>query len=344
MNFEVVETATGQMAMKFECEAIPPLKDNIYTMEHPFFSLTKRKDTKIRQYEHNGVEVEIAPGAHGMPTMFDKDMLVYCISHVKQKIERGEKTSRVVRFIVRQYLSTTKRGVGGNKYKSVESGLERLSGVRVKTTIKTNGVRIKEGFGLIDGYRIIEKSELDDRMIALEIPLSKWVFNAIEANEILTLSPDYFNISKPLKKRIYELARKHCGNQSQFPMLLVTLHKKSGSTSPLKQFRHQVKEIEKENDLPDYKLMYLEEKDKVIFVPRQGKIKKITKTPYQGSKQTLKPATHENVRKMFIKRDGRCSFDVYALYDEWVHWWEKQGCPKLDNPDGAFYKFCQQKK
>ena len=90
--------------------------------------------------------------------------------------------------------------------------------------------------------------------------------------------------------------------------------------------------------------MFLEEKKKVIFFSRQDSMKKLKKTTQKGNKPMLKPETYGNVRKMFIKRDGRCNFDVQELYNDWVYWWEKQGCPKLKNPDGAFYKFCEQKR
>ena len=342
-DFEIVETETGQMAMQFESDLVPPLKDNIYTMEHPFFSLSKRKDTEPREYDHNGAKVNIYPNVLGMPTMFDKDVLVYCISHVKNHMKLGLKPSRVTRFVARQFLKSTGRGVSGYEYDCLEKALKRLKGVTVETTIKTNNTSVKEGFGLIENYRVIERSEINDRMIALEIILSEWLFNAITGDEILTLSPAYFDITKPLKKRIYELARKHCGEQNKAELLLTTLHKKSGSTSPLKYFRHQVKEIEREDDLPDYKLVYLEEKDKVIFIPRQDEIKQLKKVRIEECKPALKLQTYENIRKMFIKRDGRCIFDVYALEEEWIMHWTNKGSQALQNPDGAFYKFCQQK-
>ena len=51
-------------------------------------------------------------------------------------------------------------------------------------------------------------------MIALEIKLSDWFFNAVLADELLSINRDYFRLRKPLERRLYELARKHCGEQS----------------------------------------------------------------------------------------------------------------------------------
>ncbi len=38
---------------------------------------------------------------------------------------------------------------------------------------------------------------------------------AIKAHEVLTLPPDYFRLRKPTERRIYEIARKHCGKQAE---------------------------------------------------------------------------------------------------------------------------------
>ena len=95
----------------------------------------------------------------------------------------------------------------------------------------------RDSFGLIDAASIRRKHGLDGRLLWVEIKLSDWVFNAIRGQEVLTLHPDYFRLGKPLERRIYELARKHCGRQSIWQISLETLLKKSGSQSSIKRFR-----------------------------------------------------------------------------------------------------------
>jgi hypothetical protein len=46
-------------------------------MEHPMFSLSKKPDHQVRHYEHNGVHVTIKPGADGMATIWNKDILIF---------------------------------------------------------------------------------------------------------------------------------------------------------------------------------------------------------------------------------------------------------------------------
>ena len=52
-------------------------KDDLGSMEHPLFTLSKNPDTRIRLYEHNGNTVKIVPSALGLATIFDKDILIY---------------------------------------------------------------------------------------------------------------------------------------------------------------------------------------------------------------------------------------------------------------------------
>src|SRR5215467_14828684 len=66
------------------------LKDLIPQMEHPFYSLSKKPETAIRRYEHNGNWLEIVPSVKGQATIYDKDILIYCISQLIEKQKRGE--------------------------------------------------------------------------------------------------------------------------------------------------------------------------------------------------------------------------------------------------------------
>ena len=69
------------------------------------------------------------------------------------------------------------------------------------------------------------------------------MFNAIRAHEVLTLHRDYFRLRKPIERRVYELARKHCGQQDEWRVRVETLLKKSGSQSPEKRFRQMIRHL-----------------------------------------------------------------------------------------------------
>lgn len=111
----------------------------------------------------------------------------------------------------------------------------------------------------------------DGRMIRVEVKLPDWLYHSVANNKVLTLSPDYFRLRKPLDRRIYELSRKHCGNQSEFKISLDLLHKKTGSSAPIRNFRIAIKSLAESNELPDYIVKYDAVKDMVIFKNRNAK-------------------------------------------------------------------------
>jgi plasmid replication initiation protein len=250
------------------------LKHDRHSMEHPIFSLSKNPDRRVRHYEHNGNSVTIKPGADGLATIWDKDVLIYLISQVVEGLNRGREDakSRKVRFRAYDYLVSTNRPIGGEHYKRLEAGLDRLKGTIIKTNVATGGVRIKYAFGLIDDWRIVERSPTDERMIGVEITLSEWLYNAIVAREVLTLNRDYFRLGGALERRLYELARKHCGHQARWTVGMELLHKKSGSSDLLKRFRAAIKRIVLADGLPDYRLKYDSDTDQVTFYSKSAKV------------------------------------------------------------------------
>jgi hypothetical protein len=234
------------------------LKDDGASMEAPIFTLSTKPDLSIWQWtsKDGNKSVKVAPSVLGRATQHDKDVLIYVVSQLAEALNRGRDDAqhRTVRFTVYDFLVTTNRGVGGDDYRRLQEAFERLAGTRITTDIKTGGERVKEGFGVIDAWRIIEKSRTDERMIAVEITLSRWLYNAVQAWEILTIHPDYFRLRKPLARRLYEIARKHCGHQTQWVIGLPLLHEKSGSRGSIYEFHEAIKEIAKTDILPEYRL------------------------------------------------------------------------------------------
>jgi len=128
----------------------------------------------------------------------------------------------------------------------------------------------------------------DDRMVAIEITLSRWLYNAIMNREVLTISRDYFRLRKGMERRLYEIARKHCGYQTSWTIGLALLHKKSGSSGTQKEFRRKVRGIAKSNHMPDYRIVYDSTEDQVVFYSRtpRGAIKE-AKTVLEHPQRSL---------------------------------------------------------
>lgn len=257
------------------------LKDDGASMEAPIFTLSTKPDLSIWQWtsKDGNKAVKVAPSVMGRATQHDKDVLIYVVSQLTEALNRGrdDAQNRTVRFTVYDFLVTTNRGVGGDDYRRLQEAFERLAGTRITTDIKTGGERVKEGFGIIDSWRIIEKSRSDERMIAVEITLSRWLYNAVQAFEVLTIHPDYFRLRKPLARRLYEIARKHCGHQTQWVISLQLLHEKSGSRGSIYEFHEAIKEIAKSDILPEYRLS----------VSQAGRVAEVRVTFYVRDPQRL---------------------------------------------------------
>lgn len=245
-------------------------KSDMGSMEHPIFALSKKPDLETFRYEYPNLNawVEVIPSTQGRATIFDKDLLLYCIGQVVEGMNRGREVSRRLQITAYEFFMTTGRGHGGDEYRRLHDTLGRLRGTTIKTNINTKGAADKtsrrgEVFGLIDDAKIVEH---DGKTIGVEITLSERIFNAISEKHVLTYSRDYFKLTSPNERRMYELCRKHCGQQIFWEIKLDNLHKKFGSKAKLNEFRRMIKKMIENQNIPDYFLDY--EKD--------GKIEKIS--------------------------------------------------------------------
>lgn len=214
-------------------------KNDLNTMEHPIFSLSTRPDRRVLRYVHNGAEVEVVPSVKGRATIHDKDILIYCVSQLMAAVNAGRAISRTLKLTAHDLLVATHRDTSGDAYTRLREAFERLAGTRITTNLATAGIETTQGFGLIESWEIVRRSR-GGRMVSVAVTLSEWLFRAVLSKSVLTLSRDYFTIRKPLERRIYELARKHCGRQRDWRMSVDTLHKKSGSAAPRRVFRPAV--------------------------------------------------------------------------------------------------------
>lgn len=310
-------------------------KDLMPMMEHPFYSLSKKPETTIRRYEHNGNWLEITPSVKGLATIYDKDVLIYCISQLMEKLKRGDEVGPRLRINSRDLLVFTNRGTTGPEYEALREAIDRLAGTRISTNIRTGDEEQIDAFGLIDAASIRKKNGLDGRLLWVEIKLSDWVFNAVRSQEVLTLHPDYFRLRKPLERRIYEIARKHCGRQASWTISLEVLLKKSGSKSPMKHFRYMLKNIVEHDHLPDYRVTFDEQADQVTFYNRERWWEEGALPSSEESLPPLPPDTYEEARA------AAPGYDVYSLERDWREWWASSGRPRLENAPAAYVGFCR---
>ena len=306
----------------FVCDFLDALpKDDLASMEHPLFSLSTRPDLRVLNYAHNGVEITVVPSVRGLATLFDKDILIYCISQLMAALNAGRTISRTLRLTAHDLMLATNRETSGDGYARLREAFERLAGTRITTNIVTGDQVVTSGFGLIEAWEIVRHTRAG-RMVQVSVTLSDWLFRAVLAKSVLTLSRDYFRLRKPLERRIYELARKHCGRQAEWRVSITTLAKKSGSASPLRVFRKMIRDMIAADLLPDYHLA--EEVGDILCVTRRDQV------VIPGDGPVLKLATIETAR---ARMPG---WDIYALEAEWRGVWQRSGRPTLRAPDAAF--------
>lgn len=307
----------------FVCDIFDALpKDDMASMEYPIFSLSTRPNRRILNYTHNGTEITVVPSVKGLATLHDKDILIYCISQMMAALNAGREISRKLTLKAHDLLVATNRETSGDGYKRLREALERLAGTRITTNMETGGQEVTTGFGLIESWQIVRASK-GGRMASVSVVLSEWLFRAIESKSVLTLSTDYFRLRKPLERRVYELARKHCGRQKSWRVSVEVLLKKSGSASPRRVFRKMIRDMIKADHLPDYE-MSEEEGDLIRFTARAAVIEDGVQLP---------PLSNE---AMDAARALATGLDVYALEADWRAYWMRSGKPRLRSADAAF--------
>ena len=311
----------------FICDFLaPPVKDDMASMEHPLFTLATRPDRRILRYSHGLAEIEVTPSVKGLPTVHDKDVLIFCVSQLMAAVDAGRPTSPVLHLKAHDLLVATDRETSGDGYRRLREALERLSGARIVTNLATGGVEATRGFGLIDAWEILRRAR-GGRMILVTVTLSDWIYRSVLSKSVLTLSRDYFHLRKPLERRVYEIARKHCGRQAEWRVGLETLLKKSGSTSPRRVFRKMIRDMVEEDGLPDYSLV-LGEGDLVVVRARGRLVEAVA-----GEEPRLGPEAHARARR------AAPGYDPYWLEAEWLRFWRGSDRPALRDPEAAFLAF-----
>tara|TARA_R110002074_G_scaffold227249_1_gene398779 strand:+ start:319 stop:1356 length:1038 start_codon:yes stop_codon:yes gene_type:complete len=312
-------------------DAVP--KGDMASMEHPLFSLSTKPDHNTRHYENGDKWLEVIPSDTGLATVHDRDVLIYCISQCMAAYKKGREVSRHMEIDAYRLLEATNRASSGAGNDLLKSALDRLAGTRIKTNITQGDTERTDNFGMIDGYSIVSETK-HKRIQKLTVTLSDFVFDAIEHNNVLTLHPEYFRLRKPIERRLYELARKHCGKQPKWTIYLDTLAKKAGSMSSAKEFKRMITNVVRDNTdnpyIPDYTFTLTGD----LLTVRPIKVRKT-----DSGITTLPPLQSETYETARSHAQG---WDIRVLENDWRTWVADKKIT-IRNPDAAFIKFCRDK-
>ncbi len=315
-------------------------KDDMASMEHPVFSLSIKPDMRELEYTSGkGARLRVIPSGHGLATIMDKDILLYCISKLVAEKNAGNTITPWVEVSAHEVMVATNWNTENKSYDRFENALIRLKGTVLITDVSTGGSVSTKGFGLIDEFDIQRKEDGEPspfgRLGKIKIKLSDWTFRAVDAMEVLSIDRQYFRLRRPLERRLYELARKHVGTKNQtWTIGIEKLRAKVGTNAPLKKFRFNLKEIIRDNNVPDYGFML--DGDNVVM---QRLVSATEDRPERADWIPLRADTLDKAQ--VIAAQLRVS--VFDLEREWNEWAKSKG-GTINAPDGAFIAFCKQKQ
>ena len=246
----------------------PPWRDNRDAMEYPFLSLQKGR-TKSIEYSRGNVALEVhAPEKFGLASIWDWDLVIFAASHLNAAIEDGLKPSPRIRFVPHDCLRQLGRSTGGKDYRELAASIRRLRMTTVITNVRdSDGAGEERPFSWLSGYSIPKRYSRTaltpdapdgepDPARPWEIELPEWLFKAVlSRRDILAVHPDYFQLTGGLERWLYRLARKAVPDKADMPAIhfrMDTLHERSGSTRPLRNFAGDIRKMADRQPLPEY--------------------------------------------------------------------------------------------
>ena len=327
-----------------------PFKDDMATMEYPFFTLSTKPDHRELIFSSGDTEIKVTPSVKGLPTIFDKDILLYCSALFMEYLNRGEIPPRTMKTSVQEILKATNRAINGQSYKAIKNSLIRLKSCNIETNIRVKGKNKVKGVSFIDSYEYVESTRTEiKRNVALKITYSEWFYDALISRQMLTIHNDYFRLRKSIDRRLYELARKHCGEQKKWSISLEQLKLKTGCQDIIRKLRQSVRLIEKTQHLPEYDIE-LGKDDIVTFIRVNFKPKKIfedrnNSESYKAKDESgipveLSKSLYTDAKRECKKATGGSIPDLYVTWDEFRAYNKDK---KLKTFRGAFIGFSTRK-
>jgi plasmid replication initiation protein len=244
------------------------LRQLMVLMERPFFALSKRRASVAEYVSPRGdLQIRVEPGAAGMATIYDADLVMFLVDKYAGVCSKDGRDLLLRPF---EYFAAVGSKRGGDQYKSLRETIERLRTTRVTTNAQPDGKP-----GPIRTFSWLAEAAYERDGWRLRI--AHWLAEGASTKFLLSVNPEYFNLSG-YERFLYLAARKHVGRDpaKRFPFRITTLWKKSGSAAALARFRHDMKRLAGQNDLPDYCIEWNEgsgeaREAEVVFSMKSGR-------------------------------------------------------------------------
>ena len=223
-------------------------------MEVNWASLDTKKRNNEIFYQWDGGESFLRvfnDSEWGMATIWDHDVLLFIVSQLVAKSERGEEISKKFWFSGGEFLSFIGRSTksrGGQAYKEIWAKLNRLNTTFVSTSIRTSKKRTQTQWNWLS--EIYEGKSDDEAHLGFEVVLADWIFRAVQDRSlVLTLDDRYFSLRGGLERWLYMWCRKAAGRQKAgWTETYESIWRKSGMECSLKEFNRKMRTLIKKHD------------------------------------------------------------------------------------------------
>ena len=230
------------------------------------FALSAGEMRSIR-FEHDDKFIEIKPGATGLPTIRDMDVLLYCASCLAPLVKVGHLkvwNLNRMRINVKAFLAFCRRGTGGSRNAELIQSLDRLSGSVLSTNIPNPDDRNEEAATPFLSYDLERNDAGSIETVLITFPINK-IYRLMSHPSLgIELHPDYFSL-RPLQRVVYLLAKSNCGTGCPWTVSAGELHRLTGASSPLRKFKLAIQEI-RADSLPEFTISVNEAVTEIEFV------------------------------------------------------------------------------
>jgi plasmid replication initiation protein len=273
-------------------------RDMMELMEVPFLALSKNR-TKPIIYESKDKKTKVKVSGHRehyLASIYDWDIILLVSAKMQEIINSNTEIPPRTLIIPRnEILRALHKHNGKKQEKDLKESLARLKLTGIETTIRNENGKYDAGFGFLDSWGYTDREDLKE----IRITLSQWLYDGIcRKGGLLKVNQEYFSITSGLKKFLYRTARKHVGNNNQWEFSIEKLYEKSGSEQEFKKFKYDLKKSVSDNDIPDYLLEWIEDRDKISvrFINKT----KDSKEPQKVNKKIVKDQVNQVISALKI--------------------------------------------
>lgn len=216
---------------------------------NPLFPLGSKPLHRAREkrWSEEGVNLYIrqSPGEFGLATQFDFDLLAYIITLIVKAKNEGKPVTPRVRFAIHDCLKFVNRPTSGRSYELFLLSMKRLLTTTTFTNLESSGARFDAGFNWLQSFKTGRRTTAAGRevMTYAEVVLCDWLFEAILSDDVLALDREYFDLTKGLDRKVFQLARAHLGAKSCWPIGVERLQLKTGYEGKKDRFLFDLKGI-----------------------------------------------------------------------------------------------------